>query len=215
MRGAASTYRAAALRRFGGCYALCACRAPTGCRPPLAARSSAAALASALYGRVPSTRGRAGVGCDRIAALARRDLGFDPALAAARAEAAGLTPVKLNEVVVRGVNDDEVGDFARLTLDHPWHVRFIELMPVGELATAAITAGEHPRACVVPSEEVLARAAAALAGVGGLEALGPDAGPGCDGAAGRPPVGTGRRRTTARRTPGAPSHPAPWASSLP
>lgn len=47
------------------------------------------------------------------------------------AERNGLTPVKLNVVVVRGVNDDELCDFARLTLRHPWHVRFIELMPVG------------------------------------------------------------------------------------
>jgi len=47
------------------------------------------------------------------------------------AEAAGLTPIKLNTVVVRGLNDDEVIDLARLTLDHDWYVRFIELMPVG------------------------------------------------------------------------------------
>lgn len=48
------------------------------------------------------------------------------------AERAGLTPLKINVVVVRGVNDDEIADFARLTLDHAWHVRFIELMPVGD-----------------------------------------------------------------------------------
>jgi cyclic pyranopterin phosphate synthase len=47
------------------------------------------------------------------------------------AEAAGLEPVKLNTVVVRGFNDDQVASIARLTLEHPWHVRFIELMPVG------------------------------------------------------------------------------------
>jgi Molybdenum cofactor biosynthesis enzyme len=46
------------------------------------------------------------------------------------AEAAGLTPLKINMVVVRGFNDDEVVDFARLTLQHPWHIRFIEVMPV-------------------------------------------------------------------------------------
>jgi cyclic pyranopterin phosphate synthase len=45
------------------------------------------------------------------------------------AEAVGLTPLKINIVVVRGFNDDEVADFARLTLAHPWHVRFIEVMP--------------------------------------------------------------------------------------
>jgi cyclic pyranopterin phosphate synthase len=47
------------------------------------------------------------------------------------AEAAGLTPIKLNTVVVGGFNTDELPALARLTLDHPWHVRFIELMPVG------------------------------------------------------------------------------------
>jgi len=46
------------------------------------------------------------------------------------AERARLEPIKLNAVVVRGMNDDELADFARLTLDHAWHVRFIELMPV-------------------------------------------------------------------------------------
>jgi cyclic pyranopterin phosphate synthase len=46
------------------------------------------------------------------------------------AQAAGLAPIKLNVVVVRGMNDDELADFARLTLEHVWHVRFIELMPV-------------------------------------------------------------------------------------
>ena len=47
------------------------------------------------------------------------------------AESAGLTPIKLNTVVMRGVNDDEVVELARLTLEHPWHVRFIESMPLG------------------------------------------------------------------------------------
>lgn len=48
----------------------------------------------------------------------------------AAAEAHGLTPVKLNAVVVRGFNDHEVADLAGLTLDHPWQVRFIEIMPL-------------------------------------------------------------------------------------
>lgn len=46
-------------------------------------------------------------------------------------EAAGLTPLKLNVVVVRGMNDTQVADLARLTLERDWHVRFIELMPLG------------------------------------------------------------------------------------
>ncbi len=50
---------------------------------------------------------------------------------------AGLTPLKINNVVARGLNDDEAVDFARMTLERPWHVRFIELMPLGEQATQA------------------------------------------------------------------------------
>ncbi len=49
------------------------------------------------------------------------------------AEQVGLAPIKINTVVVRRVNDDELVDLARLTLDHAWHVRFIELMPVGNV----------------------------------------------------------------------------------
>ena len=45
------------------------------------------------------------------------------------AEQAGLTPVKLNAVVVRGYNEAEVVDLVRLTKEHPWQVRFIEMMP--------------------------------------------------------------------------------------
>jgi cyclic pyranopterin phosphate synthase len=45
------------------------------------------------------------------------------------AEAAGLTPIKINAVVVRGYNEAEVSGLARLTLEHPWQVRFIEMMP--------------------------------------------------------------------------------------
>jgi cyclic pyranopterin phosphate synthase len=45
------------------------------------------------------------------------------------AETAGLKPVKLNAVVVRGYNEEDVVDLAQLTLEHPWQVRFIEMMP--------------------------------------------------------------------------------------
>lgn len=43
----------------------------------------------------------------------------------------GITPIKLNAVIMRGVNDDEIEDLVALTLDHPFHVRFIEYMPMG------------------------------------------------------------------------------------
>jgi GTP 3',8-cyclase len=42
-----------------------------------------------------------------------------------------LSPVKINVVAIQGFNDDEVQEFARLSLTHPLHVRFIEFMPVG------------------------------------------------------------------------------------
>lgn len=46
------------------------------------------------------------------------------------AEACGLTPIKINVVIMRGINDDELIDLAKLTLTHPWNLRFIELMPI-------------------------------------------------------------------------------------
>ena len=45
---------------------------------------------------------------------------------------AGLLPLKLNIVLVRGINEGEIDDFIALTLDHPIDVRFIELMPIGD-----------------------------------------------------------------------------------
>jgi cyclic pyranopterin phosphate synthase len=45
------------------------------------------------------------------------------------AEDAGLSPIKINAVVVRGYNERDVLEIARLTLEHPWQVRFIEMMP--------------------------------------------------------------------------------------
>ena len=61
------------------------------------------------------------------------------------AEQAGLRPVKLNAVVVKGYNEADVVDLARLTIDHPWQIRFIEMMPfagvtdvqTGQVITAA------------------------------------------------------------------------------
>jgi len=47
------------------------------------------------------------------------------------AEIAGLSPIKINAVAMRGINDDEFLALAGLTIEHPWHLRFIELMPIG------------------------------------------------------------------------------------
>jgi cyclic pyranopterin phosphate synthase len=51
-----------------------------------------------------------------------------------RAEQIGMHPIKINTVVMRGINADEIEDLARLTLDKPYHVRFIELMPTNSSA---------------------------------------------------------------------------------
>ncbi len=71
------------------------------------------------------------------------------------AEAAGLSPIKINCVVTRGFNEDEVVDLARLTVDNPWEVRFIELMPLGSVA-------DFQQEQVVPTRETRARIEAAL-----------------------------------------------------
>lgn len=47
------------------------------------------------------------------------------------AEALGFAPIKINCVVMRGLNDDELLAFARLSLEYPYQVRFIEFMPIG------------------------------------------------------------------------------------
>ena len=95
---------------------------------------------------------------DRVDAIARRP-GTSARIFAGldAAERAGFEPIKINVVVMRGRNDDELEDFARATIDRPWHVRFIEVMPVGE--NLGISAHEY-----VSSLEMLGR----LRGIGEL-----------------------------------------------
>jgi cyclic pyranopterin phosphate synthase len=87
---------------------------------------------------------------DRFESIARRP-GLDAVLRGLDAAiAAGMTPVKINCVVMRGRNDDELADFAALTRERPFFVRFIEVMPVHE------NLGVQKDA-YVPSSEVLQR----------------------------------------------------------
>jgi cyclic pyranopterin phosphate synthase len=62
------------------------------------------------------------------------------------AERLGFDPIKINVVPVKGVNDDEVVEFARMTVERPIHVRFIEFMPIGATdrwnTDACVPAGE-------------------------------------------------------------------------
>ena len=66
------------------------------------------------------------------------------------AEDTGFRHLKLDTVLMGGVNDDEIGDFLALTMEHPWEVRFIELMPMGPCAA-------WPKERFLPVTEVLRR----------------------------------------------------------
>ena len=68
---------------------------------------------------------------DRFTKITGNDRLGDVLSGVAAAERVGLTPVKINMVVMRGENDDEILDFARKTMDDAWNVRFIEYMPFG------------------------------------------------------------------------------------
>jgi cyclic pyranopterin phosphate synthase len=105
---------------------------------------------------------------ERFGAITRLGELSDVLAGIAMAKEAGLVPVKVNTVVVRGLNDDEVVDFARLTLQSHWHVRFIEVMPLGHNAEWAGNG-------YVPMGEVRARIEREL---GGLISARPDNGSG-------------------------------------
>lgn len=62
----------------------------------------------------------------------------------------GMEPVKINTVLMKGINDDEVGDLINLTKEIPIHVRFIELMPIGEGA-------KYFKDSFISSEEIIGR----------------------------------------------------------
>ncbi len=70
----------------------------------------------------------------RFRYITRRGCLADVRMAIQTALKIGLAPVKINMVVMRGINDREIPDFAKLAYEMPLHVRFIELMPIGELA---------------------------------------------------------------------------------
>ncbi|MFD6753951.1 MULTISPECIES: GTP 3',8-cyclase MoaA [Micromonospora] len=97
---------------------------------------------------------------DRFLRLTRRDRLDDVLAGLAGAAAAGLTPVKVNSVLMRGVNDDEAPALLRFALDHGYELRFIEQMPLD---------AQHgwDRASMVTAEEILTT-------LGGAYELSPD-----------------------------------------
>jgi cyclic pyranopterin phosphate synthase len=91
----------------------------------------------------------------RFAHITRGGRLADTLAGIAAAEAAGLAPLKINVVAMRGFNDDEVAALAALTIEHDWHVRFIELMPLND-NSLAFEAG------YVSADEIRATLAAAF-----------------------------------------------------
>ncbi len=85
---------------------------------------------------------------ERFLKISRKDL-FDRVWAGIMAaERVGFSPVKLNAVIMAGVNDDEIEDLARLTFRFPFHVRFIEFMPFQQCES---------RSLFIPAREILER----------------------------------------------------------
>ncbi|MBN1571957.1 MAG: GTP 3',8-cyclase MoaA [Deltaproteobacteria bacterium] len=85
---------------------------------------------------------------DRFREITRRDLFADVMGGIDEALAVGMDPVKLNVVLIKGVNDDEVIDFIEMTRDRPISVRFIEFMP-------ASRSSDWTMEKIVPSEQIV------------------------------------------------------------
>ncbi|MFJ1702494.1 GTP 3',8-cyclase MoaA [Kitasatospora sp. NPDC088346] len=86
---------------------------------------------------------------ERYAAITRRDRIADVFAGLAAAKAAGLAPVKINAVPVRGVNDDEILDLVEFAAEHGYRMRFIESMPLD-------AQGAWNREAMVTADELLA-----------------------------------------------------------
>ncbi|MDR3729111.1 MAG: GTP 3',8-cyclase MoaA, partial [Oscillospiraceae bacterium] len=87
---------------------------------------------------------------DRFAQMTRLGTLSDVLEGIQAAEDAGFHGLKLDTVLIGGFNDDEIADFAALTRDHHWEVRFIELMPMGACAN-------WDKSCFLPNTAVLER----------------------------------------------------------
>jgi len=97
---------------------------------------------------------------ERFARVCGRDVLDQVLEGIATAQKIGLCPVKTNTVVMRGVNDDEILDFARKSVSDGWHVRYIEEMPL---------TGEENAQKMIPAAEIREKIEA---GLGALEPCG-------------------------------------------
>ena len=87
---------------------------------------------------------------DRFASMTRLGRLEDVKAGISAAEKAGFSHLKFDVVLIGGFNDDEIGDFLELTREHPWEIRFIELMPMGPCAA-------WEKSCFLSAETVLQR----------------------------------------------------------
>ena len=87
---------------------------------------------------------------DRFAHMTRLGTLSDALEGIQAAENAGFTNLKLDTVLIGGFNDNEIGDFLQLTMEHPWEVRFIELMPMGPCA-------QWEKSCFLSVDSILQR----------------------------------------------------------
>jgi cyclic pyranopterin phosphate synthase len=131
-----------------GIVARCAALVP---RPELSLTTNGIGLARLAGPLRAAGLDRVNVSLDTLRAatfqeLARRDRLGDVLAGIAAAAAAGLVPVKINTVLMRGVNDGEARDLLRFCLEHGYELRFIEQMPLdaqhGWRRSNMVTAGE-------------------------------------------------------------------------
>lgn len=104
-------------------------------RPDLSLTTNGIGLARRARALAAAGLNRVNVSLDtldpaRFAILTRRDRHGDVLAGLQAAADAGLAPVKVNSVLLRGVNDDEAAAMLRFCLDHGYHLRFIEQMPL-------------------------------------------------------------------------------------
>ncbi|GAC1318269.1 MAG: GTP 3',8-cyclase MoaA [Acidimicrobiales bacterium] len=129
-------------------------------RPELAMTTNGATLRLVAQDLRDAGLDRLNISCDslrpdRFAEMTRRDALPAVLEGIAAAQAAGFASIKVNVVLIRGVNDDEIVDFARFGREQGLAVRFIEFMPLD-------ADGAWQRDAVVPSSEVLERIADAF-----------------------------------------------------
>jgi len=138
----------------GGLEGIIASAAALEPRPELALTTNGLGLDKRVDALVEAGLDRVNISLDsldrqRYARLARRDRLDDVLKGIAAADRAGLRPVKVNSVIMRGVNEVDVVPLAQFCLERGYELRFIEQMPLGPH-------GEWDRESMVTAEEILA-----------------------------------------------------------